>query len=207
MIGMKFKNILAVSLAAALALPCALPAAEPSSHDFRRAVELYDNGMYDRALTIFESLPSDPLTDGYSVLCAVKMRTEGYPLLISEYDRRYPSSVLTPHIRFENARLLFDAGNYGEAALEFSKVDSSVLDAQQTSEYIFKCGYCEFSLGRQTEALQFFMILEALDFSEYTAPGRYLTGVIYYDDSRFAEAEASFWKASSDPRFTQLCEF
>lgn len=207
MIGMKLKTILAVSLAAVLSLPSQLPAAEPSSADFRRAVELYDNGLYDRALTILETLPSDPMTDGYAVLCAVKMRTGGYPLLISEYERKYPSSVLTPHIRFENARLLFDAGDYGEAALEFSKVDSSVLDAKQTSEYIFKCGYCEFSLGRQAEALQFFMILEALDFSEFTAPGRYLTGIIYYDDSRFAEAEASFWKASPDPRFTQLCEF
>lgn len=205
--GMKLKTILALSMAAALSLPTARAASEPSSTDYRRAVELYGNGMYDRALSIFESLPDDPMTDGYEVLCAVKMRTEGYPLLISEYDRRYPSSVLTPHIRFENARLLFDAGNYGEAALEFSKVNTAVLDAKQTAEYIFKCGYCEFALGRHQEALQFFMILEALDFSEYTAPGRYLTGIIYYDDSRFAEAEASFWKASPDPRFTQLCEF
>ena len=205
--GMKLKTIFALSMAAALSLPTARAASEPSSTDYRRAVELYGNGMYDRALSIFESLPDDPMTDGYEVLCAVKMRTEGYPLLISEYDRRYPSSVLTPHIRFENARLLFDAGNYGEAALEFSKVNTAVLDAKQTAEYIFKCGYCEFALGRHQEALQFFMILEALDFSEYTAPGRYLTGVIYYDDSRFAEAEASFWKASPDPRFTQLCEF
>lgn len=205
--GMKLKTILALSMAAALSLPTARAASEPSSADYRRAVELYGNGMYDRALSIFESLPDDPMTDGYEVLCAVKMRTEGYPLLISEYDRRYPSSVLTPHIRFENARLLFDAGNYGEAALEFSKVNTAVLDAKQTAEYIFKCGYCEFALGRHQEALQFFMILEALDFSEYTAPGRYLTGIIYYDDSRFAEAEASFWKASPDPRFTQLCEF
>lgn len=205
--GMKLKTILALSMAAALSLPTARAASEPSSTDYRRAVELYGNGMYDRALSIFESLPDDPMTDGYEVLCAVKMRTEGYPLLISEYDRRYPSSVLTTHIRFENARLLFDAGNYGEAALEFSKVNTAVLDAKQTAEYIFKCGYCEFALGKHQEALQFFMILEALDFSEYTAPGRYLTGIIYYDDSRFAEAEASFWKASPDPRFTQLCEF
>lgn len=205
--GMKLKTILALSMAAALSLPTARAASESSSTDYRRAVELYGNGMYDRALSIFESLPDDPMTDGYEVLCAVKMRTEGYPLLISEYDRRYPSSVLTPHIRFENARLLFDAGNYGEATLEFSKVNTAVLDAKQTAEYIFKCGYCEFALGRHQEALQFFMILEALDFSEYTAPGRYLTGIIYYDDSRFAEAEASFWKASPDPRFTQLCEF
>ena len=158
--GMKLKTILALSMAAALSLPTARAASESSSTDYRRAVELYGNGMYDRALSIFESLPDDPMTDGYEVLCAVKMRTEGYPLLISEYDRRYPSSVLTPHIRFENARLLFDAGNYGEAALEFSKVNTAVLDAKQTAEYIFKCGYCEFALGRHQEALQFFMILE-----------------------------------------------
>ena len=206
-LDMKLKTILAVSLAASLSLSGGAYASEPVPSGYAQAVELYNNGMYDRALTLFEALPSEPLADGYAVLCAVKMRTEDYALKILEYDRTYPSSVLTPYIRFENARLLFDAGSYAEAALEFSKVNSSVLDAHDTAEYIFKCGYCDFSLGRQPEALQFFTVLEALDFSEYTSPGRYLTGVIYYGDRRFAEAEASFWKASADPRFTELCEF
>ena len=204
---MKLKSILAVLVAASLISEATLSAAGDDALRYRQAVELYNGGMYDRALTIFESLPASPLSDGYAVLCSVKMRSEDYPERIADYDRTYPSSVLTGRIRWENARLLFDAGSYGEASLELSKVNSAALDAGETAEYIFKCAYCEFSFGRYPEAQNLFTVLEALDFSQYTAPGRYLSGVIYYYDRKFAEAEAKFWKASVDPRFTELAEF
>ncbi len=204
---MKLKHISAVLVAALLISQMPLAASPDTGRKYRQALELYNGGMYERALSIFESLPSDPISDGYAVLCSIKMRSEDYPDRISVYDRRYPSSVLTGRIRWENARLLFDDGSYGEASLELSKVNSAVLDSGETAEYVFKCAYCEFAFGRYPEAQNFFTVLEALDFSEYTAPGRYLSGVIYYYDRRFAEAEACFWKASADPRFTELAEF
>jgi tetratricopeptide (TPR) repeat protein len=204
---MKLKSIPAVLAAALILSQLPLSAADDNTLRYRQAVELYAGGMYDRALSLFESLPSDPLTDGYSVLCSIKMRSDDYAERIADYDLLYPTSVLTGRIRWENARLLFDAGSYGEASLELSKVNSASLNSGETAEYIFKCAYCEFSFGHYPEAQNFFTVLEALDFSEYTAPGRYLSGVIYYYDSKFAEAEACFWKASVDPRFTELAEF
>ncbi len=204
---MKLKSIPAVMAAALILSQLPLSAEGDDALRYRQAVELYGNGMYDRALSLFESLPSGPLTDGYSVLCSIKMRSDDYAGRIADYDLLYPASALTGRIRWENARLLFDAGSYGEASLELSKVNSASLNTGETAEYIFKCAYCEFSFGHYPEAQNFFTVLEALDFSEYTAPGRYLSGVIYYYDSKFAEAEACFWKASVDPRFTELAEF
>ena len=139
---------------------------------------------------MFETLAPDPSAEGYVVLCALKMRTDDYGELMTEYDRRYPSTVLTGRIRFENARILFDEGRFGEASLEFSKVPSSSLTDAEMPEYIFKSGYSAFSVGRNPEAQQFFTILDALDHSEFSAPGHYVSGVIYYNDSRFAEAAA-----------------
>ncbi len=204
---MKLKHMLAALAAVLISSQLPLAASGDDALRYRQAVRLYDSGIYDRAMSIFESLPSGPLSDGYAVLCAVKMRSEDYPERIAGYDRLYPASVLTGRIRWENARLLFDAGSYGEASLELSKVNSASLDSGETAEYIFKCGYCEFSFGRYPEALSLFTVLEALDFSQFTAPGRYLTGVIHYYDHKFAEAEACFWKASVDPRLTELAEF
>ena len=37
---------------------------------YRKALELYENGMYEEARTIFETLEGNALVDGYTVLCA-----------------------------------------------------------------------------------------------------------------------------------------
>lgn len=198
----------ALALLVLMLVSSGLHAVEPEGReDWRRALELYRSGMYERARAVFETLSPDPTADGYVVLCALKLRSDDSGELMAEYDRLYPSTVLTGRIRFENARILFDEGRFGEASLEFSKVPSTVLSADETPEYMFKCGYSAFSVGRDSEALQFFTILDALDRSEFSAPGQYVSGIIYYNSGRFAEAEDHFFKAATDPRFTELCNF
>ncbi|MCR4859844.1 MAG: tetratricopeptide repeat protein [Bacteroidales bacterium] len=183
--------------------------AQPSggSRTYRQAVRLYENGMYEQARTLFSEMSGDPLCDGYAVLCAMKMRSDDYPELLSDYRVRYPSSRLTGTLHFENGRILFDEGKYQQAATEFSFVPSGDLPQAELSEYVFKCGYSAFALGRYGEASQFFTLLEAFPMSDYTAPGRYFTGVMLYENKHFAEAEANFWKASADPRFQELTDF
>lgn len=204
---MRVKTVVTTFLAVALISSSlsAVPVRNPEN--YRRALDLYNNGMYERARMIFETMPGDPLCDGYVVLCAMKMRSDDCAELLASYERDHASTSLTPRIRFEDARMLFDDGKYGEAMLAFSKVSSDALSDTEIPEYMFKCGYSEFSLARYPEAMQFFTVLEALDFSDYTAPGRYMSGVIHYNNSDFAEAEACFWKASADPRFTELTDF
>ena len=177
------------------------------SRTWRRAVRLYENGMYEQARILFTEMSGDPLCDGYAVLCALKLRAADYPELLSDYRVRYPSSRLTGTLHFENARILFDDGKYQQAATEFSFVPSGDLPEAELAEYVFKCGYSAFALGRYAEASQFFTLLETLPMSEYTAPGRYFTGVMLYENKQFAEAEANFWKASADPRFQDLTDF
>ena len=174
---------------------------------WREALDLYRSGVYERARTVFETLAPDPAAEGYAVLCALKMRSDDCREVMEEYERNYPSSVLTGRIRFENARILFDEGRYGEASVELSKVPADVLSEAEKPEYMFKSGYSAFSVGMNPEALRFFSVLDTLGHSEFTAPGRYVSGVIYYDGSRFAEAEERFRLASSDPRFAELSEF
>ena len=198
----------ALALLALMLASAGMQAVSPEGReDWRLALDLYRSGMYERARSVFETLAPDPSAEGYVVLCALKMRTDDYGELMTEYDRRYPSTVLTGRIRFENARILFDEGRFGEASLEFSKVPSSSLTDAEMPEYIFKSGYSAFSVGRNAEAQQFFTILDALDHSEFSAPGHYVSGVIYYNDSRFAEAETQFFEAAPDPRFTDLANF
>lgn len=175
--------------------------------DLVKAEELFRHGMYDEARTLFESAPGDPVAEAYVVLCAIKTGSADYADLIGAYERKFNKTVLTSDIRLENARLLFDEGRYAEAGLEFSKVDSSAIPSEDLPEYVFKCAFCEFSLGRYPEALQFLTLLEALDRSDYTAPGHYVAGVIHYGMEDFVMAESHFARSASDPRFGDLSEF
>ena len=116
----------ALALLALMLASAGMQAVSPECReDWRLALDLYRSGMYERARSVFETLAPDPSAEGYVVLCALKMRTDDYGELMTEYDRRYPSTVLTGRIRFENARILLDAGRYGEASPEFSEGPSS----------------------------------------------------------------------------------
>lgn len=181
--------------------------AKASEDDFKVAEDLYRRGLYDESRTLFESMPASPVSEGYIVLCALKTRSAGYDDLMGAYERKYGKTILTSDIRLENARLLFDDGLYAEAGLEFSKVASSAISKQDMPEYVFKCAFCEYSLGRYSEALQFLTLLDALDYSRYSAPGYYMQGLIQYNDEDFVSAEKCFKKSASDSRFKELSEF
>ena len=183
----------------------AAPAGGPRS--WQQAMRLYEDGLYEQARILFEAMPDGPLTDAYEVLCALKMQTEGCSEQLAAYQLRYPSSRLSGVLRFEQGRILFDQEKYQQAAAEFSFVSSEDLTTEDLPEYIFKCGFCAFSLGQYTEASRFFTLLESLPQSDYTAPGRYFTGIMLYENKQFAQAEANFWLASADPRFQSLTDF
>ncbi len=74
---------------AAIILCCGAAAAiqSPESREYKQALALYKAGMYEQARGMFESLSektNDVLAQGYSVLCAVRMQSEGYQNLIDE---------------------------------------------------------------------------------------------------------------------------
>ena len=204
---MRLKSLVTTLLAAALAAPGQASAPAGDVPAWQQAMRLYGNGMYGQARILFASMPDNPLSDAYEVLCAMKMQTGDYPELLSAYRLRYPSSRMSGVLHFEQGRILFDQGKYQQAASEFSFVSSSDLSEEELPEYIFKCGYSAFSLGHYAEASQFLTLLESLPQSDYTAPGRYFTGIMLYENKQFAEAEANFWKASVDPRFEALTDF
>ena len=204
---MRVKTVCTALSAVLLTLLLLPQPAAAQSREYRRAVRLYQNGMYERARSVFESVSGDPLSEAYTVLCALKMRSEDYLELMEDYHEEYPSSIMSSRIRLENARILFDDERYSEAALEFAKVDSVSLPDSDLPEYFFKCGYCQFMMGNYPESAQFLTILEGLQFSEYTSPGRYISGIMLYNNHDFAAAEACFWKVSTDPRFEEIAAF
>ena len=204
---MNLKTLLTTLLALLFCASGLDAAPDGGVRSWEQAMRLYDSGLYEQARIRFEAMPDSPLSDGYEVLCALKMQTDDCDDLFAAYRLRYPSSRLSGVLHFEQGRILFDRRKYQQAASEFSFVPSADLEAEELPEYIFKCGFCAFSLGQYAEASRFFTLLESLPQSDYTAPGRYFTGIMQYEARQFAEAEANFWLASADKRFEALTDF
>ena len=116
-------------------------AAETAKEDFRHAVMLFDRGMYDRAMVIFDALAEkndDYQAEGYSVLCQILLQTGDCGHRVREYAGRYPYSWLLPQIRYRYALDLFDKDDYEGAAAEFAMISRARLHRDQADEFLFK---------------------------------------------------------------------
>ena len=193
---------------AAVLISASLSAApDERTNIYREAVELYNNGMYERAAALLERIPGDPMSDGYALLCAIKMQSVGFEEKLSEYERNWRRSSISNVIDYEYARVLFDSGRYEEAAGRFAAVEKKHLDGQYHSELAFKKGYSAFARGLYDEAGVSFREVEELPMSDYKAPSRYALGYISYCGKDFPEAQSWFELSCTDPRFREISAF
>lgn len=181
--------------------------AQDGGRDFKYALSLYEKGMYAQARTVFEDLAADPQAEGYAVLCAVCMQSEGYDILMDNYLERYPCSGLEPKLYWRHALNLFDAARYDQASKAFDQVGKENIPAEWKAEYLFKSAYSDFQVGDTDAALFGFGQLEDLPLCDYTAPARYATGYIYYEQERFREAIPWFELSAGDPRFADISRY
>ncbi|MBO4263919.1 MAG: tetratricopeptide repeat protein [Bacteroidales bacterium] len=204
MVGMK-EVLVALSLACLSVGAAASDMVHPDV--FGDALALYENGMYQRARTLFESLGDEPLAQGYAVLCAVKMRAPDYRQVLEDDAFCGRRSIISPSIDYEQALILFDEGSYGEAAAWFAKVPEKRLDKAARPEYAFKYGYTFFARNMYPQAKRYFRREEVLPMSDFRAPARYLLGYMAYAEKDFSEAQHWFERAATDPRFADLASF
>ena len=204
------KYISAALAAILLASGTFIADAAPKDKDFKQALKLYRSGMYQSARSIFEDLivrNEDPLSEGYAVLCAAKMRTVGYESLIDAYSEKYPESVLLGQMHFQRGLDLFDGGDYAAAKKEFLSLSKDELEKGQIAEYIFKRAFCDFSMGNYDTARKSFSDVEKMPFSDFTAPSRFSIGYIDYCHNEFESAEEWFNLSSKDPRFLDYSRY
>lgn len=199
--------ILAASAALLLAVSAA--AAGPSKV-YEQARELYQKGLYEKARALFGEVSAQdpsPLSDGYALLCSMKLKDVDCRALVDEYFVKYPESALYAQIRYQNALNMFDEGDFEGARSEFASFSQDKIDESQMCEYLFKRAYCDFSLGDYEKAKVRFEKVNALNFSDYTAPARYALGYISYSQKKFQDAIGWFSQTEKDPRFAQQSQY
>ena len=182
----------------------------PHGEQYREALDLYDKGMYDRAMLLFRELAQDgdnENAEGYYVLTAAHLRVPGYEALIENFIARSQSSGLIPQIRYRYALNLFDDKDFTGASAQFAELSRHNLYRKQVPEFLFKRAYCDFELRYFDRALQRFKDLAMRAHSDYTAPAEYSIGYIYYEQEDFGNAVEWLAKAGKDSRFTEAASF
>lgn len=202
---MKRGLIAALSIALALSSEAVSNGQEAGPDAFRKAVEFYDRGMFERAESIFSEISAsgnDVMAKGYEALCAVRRQAVGNRIQAERYISEYPYSSLIPQVRFYNALNLFDEQDFSAANAEFARIDMRSLKSSQIGEFIFKQAYSLFELDEYDRAEDLFSKAERMPYSDYTAPSRYSLGYIEYVRKNFSSSFDWFTKAAKDPRFT-----
>lgn len=178
--------------------------------DFRKAMELLDRGMYDRAGEMFSDIAAatgNIDAEGYGVLCSIKSGLEGNKEFARAYLWKYPYALPAAQVRFALAVSLFDAEEYAAASAEFSLVPQSSLRRSQRPEYLFKRAYSDFETGNYEQASRNFRLLDRFPSSDYAAAARYMLGYISYEEGRFSEALQWFRQSLKDSRFASMSRY
>jgi len=179
-----------------------------SSKEYKEAVRLYESGMYERALSVFNSISDDdPMAKGYAVLCMAQMKSAGYEEALGYFLDSYGVTALDSQIHLLYAENLFDEQRYAEALPEFEKVNVKDLSKSKYTEILYKQGYCDFGRSRYAESEAEFDQVVKRPSSDYTAPATYALGYIAYDRRDFAEAYSYFESSAKDPRFEQQSNY
>lgn len=179
-----------------------------SSREYREAVRLYESGMYQRALSVFNSLPGDePMAKGYAALCMAQMKSPGYEETLAYFLDTYGKTALDSQIHLVYAENLFDEQRYAEALPEFGKVNVKDLSNSKLTEVLYKQGYCDFGRARYSESEEKFQQVVKRAASDYTAPATYALGYIAYDRRDFADAYNWFESSARDARFGQQSSY
>lgn len=175
-----------------------------------QAIGLYDNGMYERARSLFETVSqqsSDPVSEGYMIMCDIKMKSGNYQEAIADYDSRYGRTAVSDQMHYLNANSLFDEGQYAEAAEEYGKVKENKFSRKQVAEINFKKAYSQKESGNDRDAIKGFEKVDVMYSPEYAPAARYALGDIYYNRENFTEAFNWFKKSAADSRFEETANY
>ena len=183
---------------------------ERTERDFAKAVEAFDNGMYERAMTLFDDIvfrTGSVKAEGYSVLCQVKTGARGWENRMESFVSAHPSSELVPQLKFALACKMFESGDYKNCVDVMNELNIKHLRCSQYSRFDFIYGFALFSTGEYVKAAEHFQEILSRRKSGYTAPAAYTLGYIEYEDAEYQKAEGHFAMASGDSRFAELASY
>ncbi|MDP3452349.1 MAG: tetratricopeptide repeat protein [Bacteroidales bacterium] len=191
-------------------------AADRYPDGYKKAVELFDKGLFSSAGKEFESLLLSTGSEkkaliadieAYLTLIAIERGTPDFEARYNNMESNFSLTTLMSEIRLRFGSTLFDKEDYNGAFKIFALIKPGDLSKNQLNEFYFKSAYAHFRTGNTTEALSMFNRVSGAGYNVYTNPSIYYSAHVHYIRRDFRKAVELFMKIESDPRFSLLSRY
>src|SRR5690554_17791 len=175
---------------------------------FNQALELYNNGQYLAAQSLFEKVKNKSTEESVQSDCAyyianaaVRLNQQNADQLMEEFVVAYPTSIKRNSAFLDVANYYFDNGKYSQSQKWYEKVDTSSLSRAEQERFEFNNGYVLFKANRFDEAKNYFNSVS--NSQKYGSQAKYYLGFIAYEGDDYQEANQLFEEVKGEERYSE----
>lgn len=176
--------------------------------EFNQALEMYNNGQFLAAQSLFEKIKNrskDETVESdcayYIANAAVRLNQQNADHLMEEFVEKYPTSIKRNSAYIDVANYYFENGKYSHAQKWYDKVDESSLGRSEQEQYDFNNGYAFFKAKRYDDAKKHFN--RVLNSQKYGSQAKYYLGFIAYEGDDYQEANQLFEEVKGEERYSE----
>src|SRR5690606_29299619 len=153
--------------------------------EFNQALELYNNGQFLAAQSLFDKIKNSSDDETVQSDCAyyianaaVRLNQQNADQLMEEFVEEYPTSLKRNSAFIDVANFYFENGKYSHAQKWYEKVDTGNLSRSEQEQFNFNNGYAYFKAKRYDEAKNYFNKVSTSQ--KYGSQAKYYLGFIAY---------------------------
>lgn len=176
--------------------------------DFNQALELYNNGQFLAAQSLFDKIKNNSEDETVQSDCAyyianaaVRLNQQNADQLMEEFVEKYPTSLKRNSAFIDVANYYFENGKYSHAQKWYDKVDTSNLSRSEQERFNFNNGYVYFKAKRYDEAKSYFNKVSTSQ--KYGSQAKYYLGFIAYEGDDYEEANKNFEEVKGEERYSE----
>ncbi|MCG2431956.1 tetratricopeptide repeat protein [Aequorivita xiaoshiensis] len=176
--------------------------------EFNQALEMYNNGQYLAAQSLFDKIKNSSDDETVQSDCAyyianaaVRLNQQNADQLMESFVENHPTSLKRNSAYIDVANYYFDNGKYSHAQKWYNKVDESSLSRSEKERFNFNNGYVYFKAKRYDEAKNYFN--RVITSQEYGSQAKYYLGFIAYEGDDYEEANKNFEDVKGEERYSE----
>lgn len=176
--------------------------------EFNQALELYNNGQYLAAQSLFDKIKNSSNDETVQSDCAyyvanaaVRLNQQNADQLMEEFVEKYPTSLKRNSAFIDVANFYFENGKYSHAQKWYEKVDEGSLSRSEQDRFNFNNGYAYFKAKRYDDAKTYFNKVSTSE--KYGSQAKYYLGFIAYEGDDYVEANKNFEEVKGEERYSE----
>lgn len=176
--------------------------------EFNQALELYNNGQYLAAQSLFDKIKANSNDETVQSDCAyyianaaVRLNQQNADQLMEAFVEKHPTSLKRNSAYIDVANYYFENGKYSHSQKWYDKVDQGSLSRSEQERFNFNNGYVYFKAKRYDDAKTYFNRVSTSQ--KYGSQAKYYLGFIAYEGDDYEEANKNFEEVKDEERYSE----